>query len=56
MPGCRLQVQLPEGHRFPMGKYRGTHGALRADPSLRNSLNLQPVRLLMTCEDDIQSQ
>ncbi len=44
------QVQLPEGHRFPMDKYRRTHAALRTDPSLRACLNLQPARLLLTHE------
>lgn len=50
---ARSQVQLPEKHRFPMGKYRGTHAALRADLSLRHCLNLQPVSLLRTCKQTV---
>ena len=35
-----------------MDKYWRTHAALRADPSLRDCLNLQPVRRVLARQRD----
>jgi acetoin utilization deacetylase AcuC-like enzyme len=40
------EVPLPEGHRFPMHKYRTTREQLEEDASLRGRLDLRPSPLV----------